>query len=211
MALADVAARAGVDPQCINLIAKWEGCLRKVGPDMYAPYRCPANVPTIGYGTTVYNETGRKVTMSDPHVSKEACEGFLAFDIGKVYGPAVDRLNLPWASGNQRSACISFAYNVGTYGFAKSTLCWQIKNKQWDRAAREFGNWTRGGGRVLPGLVSRRADERRLFLAPGGTLPKGGAIPVPETQQKPSATPSVTRTTISNTLWPVRAWRWIWS
>lgn len=182
MSLDQVAARAGVGPQCISLIAKWEGCLKKVGPDAYAPYLCPAHVPTIGYGTTVYNETGRKVSMSDAHITKDKAEELLAFDIGKVYGPSVQRAFDKWQHENQRWACTSFAYNVGTYGFQKSTMCWLLKNGQYDRAADEFLKWTRGGGRVLPGLVNRRRDERKLFLTKttAKTAPSAAAEPSPQ-------------------------------
>lgn len=168
MALDDVAVRAGVGTECIRIIAKWEGCLKKVGPDSYAPYLCPAHVPTIGYGTTVYNEVGRKVSMSDSPITKSKAEELLAFDIGKVYAPAVERAFNKWQHENQRWACTSFAYNVGTYGFQKSTLCWLLKQGQYERAADEFMKWTRGGGRVLPGLVNRRRDERALFLRKPG-------------------------------------------
>lgn len=34
----------------------------------------------------------------------------------------------------------------------------------WDGAAEAFMMWTKGGGRVLPGLVKRRVAERALFL-----------------------------------------------
>ncbi len=184
MALEDVASRAGVDADCIKLIAKWEGCLKKVGPDSYAPYLCPARVATIGYGTTVYNEVGRPVRMGDPTITKSRAEEFLAFDIGKKYAPAVDRAFNKWQTENQRSACVSFAYNVGTGGFARSTLCWLLKQGQYTRAADEFLKWTRGGGRVLPGLVNRRRDERAMFLRPG--RPRDAAR---ETKLTPSTSP----------------------
>lgn len=184
MSLDAVAARAGVSPACIQTIARWESCLKKVGPDAYAPYLCPARVPTIGYGTTVYNEIGRKVSMSDGTITKAKAEELLAYDIGKVYAPAVDRAFNKWQTENQRAACVSFAYNVGTYGFAKSTLCWLLKQGQYDRAASEFMKWTRGGGRVLPGLVNRRRDEQKLFRTPGNaplstapqTVPKDNPV-----------------------------------
>ena len=34
-----------------------------------------------------------------------------------------------------------------------------------DEAADEFLKWTKAGGRVLPGLVKRRNDERALYLS----------------------------------------------
>ena len=187
MSLEQVSQRAGVDIACIEIIARWESCLKKVGPNSYGPYLCPARVPTLGYGTTVYNEIGRKVSLSDPPITKEKAEELLGYDIGKVYAPAVDRAFNKWQHENQRSACVSFAYNVGTYGFAKSTMCWLLKNGQYERAADEFLKWTRGGGRVLPGLVNRRNDERRLFLAK--TTAKQASVPAagPRPQSPPQS------------------------
>lgn len=181
MALDEVARQAGVDTACIKIIAKWESCLVKIkGQDLYRPYRCPANVPTVGIGTTVWPD-GRRVSMNDPPIPYARCEEVLAYDIGKRYAPAVDRAFSKWQHENQRSACVSFAYNVGTAGFSKSTLCWLLKQGQYERAADEFLRWTRGGGRVLPGLVNRRRDERKLFLTSGGKLQ------VPDVDDTPSA------------------------
>jgi GH24 family phage-related lysozyme (muramidase) len=36
---------------------------------------------------------------------------------------------------------------------------------EFDKAAEEFMKWTKAGGRVLPGLVKRRNDERALYLS----------------------------------------------
>lgn len=166
MALADVAAKADIPLAAVQVTAKWEGCLKKIGPDLYAPYRCPANVETIGIGTTVYNEIGRKVTMSDRAISRARAEELLAFDLGKVYAPAVRRV-AKFRTVPQYAACISFAYNVGTGGFKKSTLAWLINQGRYADAQREFMSWIRGGGRVLPGLINRRRDEAKLFGTPG--------------------------------------------
>lgn len=192
MALAQVAQQAGVHTECIEIIARWEGCLKKVGPDLYGPYLCPAHVATIGIGTTVYPD-GRKVRMGDKPVSRAGAEELLAFDIGRRYAPAVRRAFRGWQHANQESACISFAYNVGTGGFAKSTLCWLLKQGQYARAADEFMRWTRGGGRTLPGLVNRRRDERALFLRPTAKRPIGeaGAATPPVVERVPDVKPSV--------------------
>jgi len=36
---------------------------------------------------------------------------------------------------------------------------------EFEEAADEFLKWTKAGGRVLPGLVKRRNDERALYLS----------------------------------------------
>lgn len=188
MSLERIAKEANVDLACIKVIAKWEGCLKRVSPGMFGPYLCPARVPTIGRGTTVW-PNGRKVSMADAPITQARCDELLAFDIGKKYAPAVDRLRLPWKHGNQRSACISLAYNAGTAGFAKSTMAWLIRHKQYDRAALEFRKWIRGGGRVLPGLVNRRRDEESLYRTPGGTLPATTIAAEPSASPPPQQAP----------------------
>jgi hypothetical protein len=147
----------------------------------------------------------------------------LAYDIAKRYAPAVDRLNLPWRHANERGSCISFTYNVGTGGFAKSTLVWLLKQKQYDRAANEFLKWTNGGGRRLQGLVNRRNDERRMFLTPtnepifpgkssGGVIDTAPPAPPPVViAPRPPAPPvSTPKAPVRNyQRWLRTAWEWL--
>ena len=179
MGLEAVAQRVGVTVPTIQLVAEFEGCLKKVGPDQYGPYPCPAKVPTIGIGTTVYNETGRKVTLSDLPITRAKAEDLLGFDLGVKYAPAVRRAVKKFQTVNQYGACVSMAYNVGTAGFSRSTLCWLINQGQHAKATDEFLKWTRGGGRVLPGLVRRRKAERAMFLTPGPAYSAKPEAPTP--------------------------------
>lgn len=174
MSLEAVAAEANVPVSCIRVIRKWEGCLKKVGADSFGPYLCPAHVATIGIGTTVWPD-GKRVRLTDAPISSEHAEEVLAFDIGRRYAPAVDRAFTKWRHGNERAACISFTYNVGTSGFSNSTLVFLLRRGQYDRAANEFLKWVNGGGRRLQGLVNRRNDERRLFL----TVPVNEPVATP--------------------------------
>ena len=185
MSLDKVAQQSGVPAPAIRLIAEFEGCLKRVGPDQYGPYLCPARVPTIGLGTTVYNQTGRPVAMSDSPITRARAEELLAYDIGVKYAPAVRRAVKTFQTSNQYGACTSMAYNVGTAGFKRSTLCWLMNNGQYHRAADEFLKWTRGGGRVLPGLVRRRKAERAMFLTPGSSMTEAPG----ERPGKPSVLP----------------------
>ena len=41
-------------------------------------------------------------------------------------------------------------------------------------AQNEFGRWVHGGGKRLPGLVTRRREEAAMF---GGQAPSGGTQP----------------------------------
>ena len=65
----------------------------------------------------------------------------------------------------QFDALVSFAYNVGTANFAKSTLLKKVNANPNDASIRaEFGKWNKSNGRVLKGLVTRRKEEADLYF-----------------------------------------------
>jgi lysozyme len=65
---------------------------------------------------------------------------------------------------NQNDALVSFAFNLGLGGLQRSTLRQKVLRGE-PEAADEFLKFVRGGGKILPGLVKRRNDERALFLS----------------------------------------------
>lgn len=127
------------------------------------PYICPAGYWTIGYGT-VYKPDGSRITMDHPAISKEEAEGWLLHELRYNYAAGVLRatpnlIDHPGALG----AMTDFAYNLGTARYRASTLRRRIAAEDWDGAKEQLTKWVRGGGKVLPGLVRRRAAESRLF------------------------------------------------
>ena len=66
-------------------------------------------------------------------------------------------------TSNQRSALISFVYNVGSGNFQRSTMRMKLNRHDYDGCANEFWKWRRAGGRILNGLVRRRKSEEQLF------------------------------------------------
>lgn len=70
---------------------------------------------------------------------------------------------VPNALPHQVGAAASLAYNIGFGAFAASTLLRKWKFGDVDGAARQFDRWSRAGGRIMQGLVNRRAAERRAF------------------------------------------------
>ncbi len=123
-------------------------------------YLCPAQVWTIGYGHTgiTHNDGTVKRGMK---ITQEKAEGLLAMDLNTKYAPDVIRMVKVPLTQNQFDALVSFHFNTGALG--KSTLLRKLNAGDYQGAAAEFGKWTRGGGRVLPGLVRRRKAERHLF------------------------------------------------
>jgi len=142
--------------QGLAIIKKHEG-LR------LSSYLCPAGVPTIGYGNTRYPD-GRKVILGEKLSSEKEATQLLLASL-QSFEAAVNR-HLPNLNQCQFDALVSFAYNVGTGAFIKSTLLKKAKVNPSDPSiVDEFQKWVRGGGKVLPGLVTRRREEANLYFS----------------------------------------------
>lgn len=138
-------SKAGLD-----LIKQFEGLYLKA-------YRCPAGVPTIGYGHTAGVAMGQTITQ-------QQADDYLRRDV-RQFERAVARLvTVPLTQG-QFDALVSFAFNLGEGALAQSTLLRLLNAGDYAGAAAQFDRWNKAGGRVLPGLVRRRAAERALFEA----------------------------------------------
>ena len=92
-------------------------------------------------------------------------DAILAQDLAR-FERGVARL-CPNTIGNQGrfDSLVSFSFNVGLGNLQRSSLRMKNNRGDFDKAAEEFMKWTKGGGRVLPGLVKRRMDERALYLS----------------------------------------------
>jgi lysozyme len=140
----------------IELIKKFEGFSSK-------PYLCPAEVVTIGYGNTFY-ANGEKVKLTDAPISElQAIE--LLKDTLKQYELAVDSYCIDDINQNQFDALVDFAYNCGNGNLKSSTLLKKVNaNPNDSTIGLEFAKWNKGGGKILNGLVKRRAAESELYF-----------------------------------------------
>lgn len=127
------------------------------------PYLCPAGIPTIGYGSTYY-ANGTKVTLQDFPITEEDATGLLEHELEHTYLPSVLKYcpNLETDNG-KLNAIVDFCYNLGAERLKTSTLRTKINAQDWPGAVIELNKWTRGGGKILPGLVKRRQAEASLF------------------------------------------------
>lgn len=135
--------------RAVALIKQFEGCKLRA-------YLCPANVPTIGWGAT-----GTDIGLGLVWTQDQA-DNRLLIDASRFERGVKRALRVP-ADEGQLAAMTSFAYNVGLKAFEKSTLLRKFNTDDAEGAAKEFDKWVRGGGKVLPGLVKRRAAERKVF------------------------------------------------
>lgn len=139
----------------LGIIKKHEGLKLRA-------YRCPANVWTIGYGNTFY-EDGTPVKQGEV-ISKERADRLL-FQTVTRFRQHVDVAVTAQLTPNQLDALTSFAYNVGMAAFRRSTLLRKVNANPNDPTIRnEFMRWTRAGGRVLRGLQIRRKEEADLYF-----------------------------------------------
>jgi lysozyme len=95
--------------------------------------------------------------------TQEEVDALLDEDIVR-FTRGVARLVNDRASDSQFSAMVSFAFNAGLGALQRSTIRMKHNRKDYQGAAEAFMMWTKGGGKVLPGLVKRRIDEKNLYL-----------------------------------------------
>lgn len=119
-------------------------------------YRCPAGVLTIGYG-----HTGPEV-VPNLTITLDKADSFLRADLRFAECGVRTYSKVPLTQG-QYDALTDFAFNLGIGALRDSTLMKKVNARDFEGAAAEFGKWVHGGGRVLPGLIKRRAAEVALF------------------------------------------------
>lgn len=163
----------------LALIREFEGLILEAYPDPGSRDGFPW---TIGIGTTVGVKPGMVIT------EKQAYE-FLARDIVE-YETAVEKATAGCnLNQNQFDALVCLTYNIGVAKFLKSTVLRMILKGDYAAAANAFGMWIKNDGKVLKGLVRRRAAEKALFLREEG--PSAGiTAEAPESALKPTSTSS---------------------
>lgn len=150
----------------LDLIKKFEGFSAKA-------YIDPVGIPTIGYGLTFYpivpgvNSIRKDVKMGDV-ITKAKAETFLQV-IADEYGERMLNKVRVQLNQNQYDALVSFVYNIGLGAFEDSTLLKLLNKGKFADASLQFARWNKGevNGQIviLPGLVTRREEERKLFVA----------------------------------------------
>lgn len=65
---------------------------------------------------------------------------------------------------NQAVAAVSLSYNIGAAGVCKSSIAKLWNAGQWRAGCDRFPLFNKAGGRVIKGLVNRRARERAICV-----------------------------------------------
>ena len=136
----------------LDLIKRFEGC-------RLVAYKC---LNTEKYYTIGYGHYGADVKKGMVITQKQANE-FLKNDV-KVFEDTVNNAVKVSLTQSMFNALVSFTYNVGGTNFRNSTLLKKLNEGDYEGASNEFPKWKKSGGKVLQGLVTRRAVERTEFL-----------------------------------------------
>ena len=147
-----------LSPSGAALIKAFESCQKRDG-GLFKAYVCPAGVLTIGWGHT--NTLGRAFDKT-ARWTQQDCDDVFAEDMAVFEQLVTAMVKVPLKQ-HQFDALVSFAYNVGGGNLRSSTLLRKLNAGDYDGAALEFHKWNRSNGKVLPGLVRRRAAEALLF------------------------------------------------
>jgi len=123
-------------------------------------YLCPAGVWTIGYGHTT--GAGSPSVSKGMKITEAEADAILKRDLGAFERGVMNAVKVPLTQG-QFDALVSFAFNCGIGALKKSTLLRKLNAGAYDAVPAELMKWTRGGGKVLPGLVRRRREEAALW------------------------------------------------
>ncbi|BCB28227.1 lysozyme [Sulfurimicrobium lacus] len=148
-----------VPQAAIELAKRFEGFHRvaRADPGRAQPYICPAGYWTIGYGH-----------LCDPKhlpITEAEAEIYLASDLRSALTATLRYCPVLATEPEGRlAAIVDFTFNLGAGQLQTSTLRRRINQRNWPGAVSELRRWVYGGGRVLPGLVVRRAEEASLLL-----------------------------------------------
>lgn len=159
-AVEDTPPARSVSPAGIGLIRRFEGCARLRPDGLVEAYPDPGSGGepwTIGWGAT-----GPDIGPNTVWTQAQ-CDIRLAADIDRHARDVARAIGVAPTSQPQFDALVSFHYNTGA--IARSTLLQRHLGGDYAGASEEFSRWNRAAGRVLKGLVRRRAAEAELYRA----------------------------------------------
>lgn len=119
-------------------------------------YRCPAGIPTIGWGHTKGVKLGQ-------HITVQQAEDMLVDDIAPIER-LLNGLKINFRQ-EQFDALVSWIFNFGEGKFKGSTMYKRIiANAKDEEITDQLVKWINAAGRPLLGLMKRRVAEANLFL-----------------------------------------------
>ena len=139
------------------------------------PYRCPALLWTVGVGhvidpshAAVKYEERRNLPIPDGwdrSLTMGEVDAILSQDLARFERGVARLCPASTRHQGQFDALVSLAFNIGLGNVQRSSIRMRYNRGDIEGAADAFLMWTKAAGKVLPGLVKRRNDERALFTS----------------------------------------------
>ena len=142
----------------INLIKHFEGCPMEDG--MVVSYRCPANKPTIGYGSLKLID-GSPV-QDGMTITKQEAEDLLAHELKEYEGYINDMVTVA-IKQHEMDAMVSWVFNLGPTNLKNSTLLRVLNEGKYHEVPEQIKRWNKVNGVPNEGLIKRRKSEALLF------------------------------------------------
>lgn len=156
---------------CATFVGGFEGLALKAYPD-----RLAHGLPTVCYGET------EGVKLGD-HYTKEQCTDMLANKLPRYWNEIAPSIKVK-VSDNEKIAYTSFAYNVGSGAFRKSSMVRKLNAGDHKGACDALLAYDMASGKHINGLKRRRVAERAICLTPASKAPAKADI---EAVSKPPA------------------------
>jgi lysozyme len=153
-----------IGPRGIALIKRFEGCAKQRHDGSIEAYPDPgtgAEPWTIGWGATGADHVHGGRIGPGTIWTQQQCDERLARDLVRYARDVARALGSAPTTQGQFDAMVSFHYNTGA--IARATLTKRHVAGDFAGAAAEFARWNKAGGKVLRGLVRRRAAEAELY------------------------------------------------
>jgi GH24 family phage-related lysozyme (muramidase) len=150
-------------PAGTELIKRWESCGRPRGDGRFEAYPDPGSTDgrpwTIGWGST-----GPDIGPATVWTQAE-CDARFSHDAARYAAEVARAIGQAPTTRHQFDALVSFHYNTGR--IARATLTRKHCAGDFAGAQAEFAKWIYNDGKVLHGLVRRRAEEAELYARAG--------------------------------------------
>lgn len=162
-----VVARGGAEPTSapgntgMTVSATGRKAIRQHEGEMLAAYQDSVGVWTIGVGHT--SAAGAPKVTKGLTITAAQSDEILSRDLRTFEEGVLAAVKVSLAQ-HEFDALVSLAFNIGIGAFGKSTLLRKLNAGDRAGAADQFLVWNKAGGKVLKGLVTRRAAERKMFL-----------------------------------------------
>ena len=138
-----------ISDEGFDLIKHFEGCELEA-------YKCAAGVWTIGYGHT-------KDVQEGDVWNKEKADFMLWRELEDEYEVYVNDLVTVPINQSQFDALVSWVYNLGPANLKNSTMLKKLNAGEYEEVPSQMKKWNKANGKVLEGLIRRRAAESLLF------------------------------------------------